>query len=113
MRFLKNNDYRFNLEYMKKCYVNKNSKEDIFSVKIIDNNDSVELIDVNIRDMISSEGVEIEENKKKEIIKRVKEECFYIISMNDLFIEKDEIDIDDMVNDCLLSVLDTYIKSNK
>lgn len=111
--FLKNNDYRINLEYVKEFEVNKNSSEEVFSIKIVDNKDNIKTIDINIREMLEEEGFKIDKSKEREIIKKVKKECYYKISSNDLFCNKKDLDIDDMVYDCFLSILDMYIKSNK
>lgn len=110
MKFLKNNVRRVNLNFIKEFEVNEGSNRDTFSIQLIDGNDNINTIDVNIRDMIDSEGFKIEESAKRILISEIKDECWSRFADNDLFYKKDEIDISDIVYDCYMDIVDMYNK---
>lgn len=122
MIFITNGTRRINADFVKEIDINDKAENHIFSIKIVDNADNVEVLNVDILRLLKAEfcGTSIKECELKEFAKKIKDktaEDFEQLNCLETMLEIcenkarnfiKEIDLEELVYNNLLELADNF-----
>lgn len=123
MLFITNRTKKVNANFIKELDINSKAEDHVFSIKMIDNMDNIETLDVDVLEMIKSEcaGVNFANCDFEAFSKAVKDKTIEDFEQsncletaletceNKLRSTIKEINIEDLVYDNFLKLADTYL----